>query len=89
MSKNLLVGDDFRTNPLSLKPGGYDITVIYETGKSFTYDKIKNPANYVTRISSNFSSNSKYGQIVEILIDGNPTWSIETRDKVNDFGIIL
>lgn len=85
MSKTLLVGDDFRTNPLSLKPGGYDITVIYETGKSFTYDKIKNPANYVTRISSN----SKYGQIVEILIDGNPTWSIGTRDKVNDFGIIL
>jgi len=85
MSKNLLVGDDFRTNPLSLKPGGYDITVIYETGKSFTYDKIKNPANYVTRISAN----SKYGQIVEILIDGNSTWSIGTRDNVNEFGIIL
>lgn len=85
MSKTLLVGDDFRTNPLSLKPGGYDITVIYETGKSFTYDKIKNPANYVTRISSN----SKYGQIVEILIDGNSTWSIGTRDNVNEFGIIL
>jgi hypothetical protein len=85
MSKTLLVGDDFRTNPLSLKPGGYDITVIYETGKSFTYDKIKNPANYVTRISAN----SKYGQIVEILIDGNSTWSIGTRDNVNEFGIIL
>lgn len=85
MSNNLYVGDNFRTNPLSLKPGGYDITVIYENGKSFTYDKVKNPSNYVTRISSN----SKYGQIVEILIDGNPTWSISTRDQANDFGIIL
>jgi hypothetical protein len=82
---NLHVGDDFRTNPLSLKPGGYDVTVIYQSGKAFTYDKVKNPASYVTRISSN----SKYGQIVEILIDGNSTWSISTRDQVNDFGITL
>jgi hypothetical protein len=85
MSKTLHVTDDFRTNPLSLKPGGYDVTVIYQSGKSFTYDKIKNPANYVTRISSN----SKYGQIVEILIDGNSKWSIGKRDEVNEFGINL
>lgn len=85
MSRNLQVGDDFRTNPLSLKPGGYEVTVIYLNGKSFTYDKVKNPANYITRISSN----SKYGQIVEILIDGNSVWSISTRDQVNDFGITL
>jgi hypothetical protein len=85
MDKPLHVTDDFRTNPLSLKPGGYDVTVIYQSGKSFTYDKIKNPANYITRISSN----SKYGQIVEILIDGNSKWSIGKRDEVNEFGIIL
>lgn len=85
MSRNLQVGDDFRTNPLSLKPGGYEVTVIYQNGKSFTYDKVKTPSNYITRISSN----SKYGQIVEILIDGNSVWSISTRDQVNDFGITL
>ena len=85
MSKNLHVSDDFRTNPLSLKPGGYDITVIYQSGKSFTYDKIKTPSKYITSISSN----SKYGQIVEILIDGNSTWSIGKRDEVNEFGITL
>jgi hypothetical protein len=85
MAQNIHVGDDFRTNPLSLKPGGYDVTVIYQNGKSFTYDKIKNPANYITRISSN----SKYGQIVEILIDGNSTWSIERRGETNEFGINL
>ena len=41
--KVLYVADKFRTNPLSLTPGGFTINVEYYGGNTFVYDKIKFP----------------------------------------------
>ena len=35
------VGDEFRTNPLSLKPGGSIVTVVFSDGRMLDYDKVK------------------------------------------------
>jgi len=44
------VSDEFRTNELSLTPGGSIVVVNYKNGESMAYDKIKKPAGYVYRI---------------------------------------
>lgn len=41
------VRDEYRTNPLSLRPGGYTICVEMLTGEVREYDKIKNPIAYM------------------------------------------
>lgn len=40
------VSDEYRTNPLSVKPGGSIIKVIYKDGSIRIYDKIKNVEAY-------------------------------------------
>jgi hypothetical protein len=65
------VGDEFRTNQLSLKPGGSLVTVTYLSGGTKEYDKVKYPRAYVGRITDRES-------IVEIRVDGNLVW-----DKTN------
>lgn len=69
----LRVADKFRTNDLSLQPGGYEVTVVYQNGKRFVYDKVKKPGMYIKSISDKGSPN---GPIVEILIDDKPTWKL-------------
>ena len=51
MSKNkgYFVSDSYRTNHLSLKPGGYKIEVIY-SDHFRVYDKIKYPRAYIEKI---------------------------------------
>lgn len=39
------VKDEYRTNPLSIKPGGEEVFVYYG-GKLRIYDKVKNPLAY-------------------------------------------
>ena len=68
MSKNLLVGDDFRTNPLSLKPGGYTVTVVYSNGDKRVYNNVKNPSAYIGSIT-------KSGDVAQALVDGELHWS--------------
>ena len=68
----LKVSDQYRTNPLSLKEGGYEVTVIHSTGKSFVYDKVKRPGMYVKSISA---QDKGHGPIVEILVDGKSAWT--------------
>ena len=46
----LWVADEFRINPLSLKPGGSDVVVEYHDGNVFGYDRIKDPASYIRAI---------------------------------------
>ena len=65
------VGDEFRTNQLSLKPGGSLVSVTYLSGGTKEYDKVKYPRSYVGRITDRES-------IVEIRVDGNLVW-----DKTN------
>ena len=37
----MYVSDEFRTNHLSLKPGGSTVEIIYKSGEVRIYDKIK------------------------------------------------
>jgi hypothetical protein len=46
----LWVNDEYRTNPLSLEPGGSDIIVEYSNKEVFGYDKIKIPSKYIEKI---------------------------------------
>lgn len=43
----LWVGDKYRTNPLSRRPGGSDVVVEYHNGYVLGYDKIKYPPVYI------------------------------------------
>lgn len=44
------VPDDYRTNTLSLKPGGVSLVVVLESGKVYGYDKVKMPSKYIRKI---------------------------------------
>lgn len=68
----LRVKDNYRTNELSLEPGGHEVTVIHESGKSFVYDKVKRPGMYIKSISGR---DKGHGAIVEILLDGTSVWT--------------
>jgi len=46
-----VVGDQYRTNELSLVPGGYVVCVRKSDGKVLEYDKIKKPYSYIRVIS--------------------------------------
>jgi hypothetical protein len=65
------VGDEFRTNSLSLTPGGSLVSVTYQGGAVKEYDKVKFPRAYVGRIKDR-------EHIVEIKVNGNLVW-----DKTN------
>jgi hypothetical protein len=73
----LKVGDEFRTNDLSLIPGGKTVTVIYQNGKKLIYDKVKSPGKYIKSIANKESLN---GSIAQILVNGKQVWTdSETR----------
>lgn len=55
MPRKTVVGDSFRTNALSLKPGGYTVTVVNFDGSSKIYTKVKNPEAYAKIVSENQS----------------------------------
>lgn len=73
----LRVSDNYRTNNLSLQPGGYEVTVVYQNGKRFVYDKVKKPGQYIKSISDKRSVN---GPITEILIDNKTAWKLGVND---------
>ena len=37
----LYVSDEFRTNPMSLNPGGSNVVVEYHSGDKFGYSRVK------------------------------------------------
>ena len=41
------VGDSYRTNSLSKRPGGSSVKAVYADGSSRIYDKIKNTDAYI------------------------------------------
>lgn len=47
---NLRVGDQYRRNTLSIKPGGTSVVVSYTNGTVYIYDKIKNPTAYINSV---------------------------------------
>ena len=44
------VGDEFRTNPLSNKPGGSTVRVTFKDGSWRDYDKVKHPKSFIKKI---------------------------------------
>jgi len=67
MAKSIVVKDKYRTNPLSLTPGGSSVTVTFSDGFSQTYDKVKFPNAFVRKINE---SNERRFPIVSIVVDG-------------------
>jgi hypothetical protein len=59
------VSDSFRTNELSLIPGGFTIEVHYDN-KIVSYKNIKNPQSYIKSLTKNPKN-----EIIKILVDGN------------------
>ena len=47
------VADKYRTNELSLIPGGYTVCVRYTDGNVMEYNKIKKPYAYIRKLSDN------------------------------------
>jgi hypothetical protein len=68
---SLKVGDKYRTNGLSLIPGGKKVSVTYEDGTCLIYDKIKSPKKYIKSISAEAS---KHGAIVKVSVGGEDLW---------------
>lgn len=81
---DLRVSDQYRTNPLSLKPGGCEVIVVFENGKRFIYDKIKKPQAYVRNIST---KETEHGRITEVLVDGGLKWKIDSNRDPWDFSL--
>ena len=50
MGKILKVGDEYRTNNLSLIEGGSTVEIHLTDGKILVYDKVKNPVAYINMI---------------------------------------
>lgn len=44
------VGDNYRTNPLSHKPGGSVVRVTFKNGNVLDYDKVKHPQAFIKKI---------------------------------------
>jgi hypothetical protein len=71
------VGDEFRTNPLSLKPGGSIVTVVFSDGRMLDYDKVKSPKRYVASIPTR-------DEIVAVYVNGNQVWTDKEETKYWD-----
>lgn len=68
MAKTIVVHERFRTNELSLRPGGYTVTVIYSDGSQRIYNNVKNPKAYINSIA-------KDETIVKALVDSEVYWT--------------
>jgi hypothetical protein len=68
MASTLVVHEKFRTNELSLRPGGYTVTVVYSNGNKRVYNNVKNPKAYINSIA-------KDEEITQTLVDGELYWS--------------
>ena len=67
MGHEINVGDGYRTNDLSLIPGGSVIKLVYKGNKHRVYDKIKNVEAYSKHAQKDSS-------VLEIWVDGVMTW---------------
>jgi hypothetical protein len=68
MSSGYYVSDEFRTNHLSLKPGGSMVKVNYRDLSFRVYDKIKYPQAYINKITVGDPA------IVSVEVDGKLVW---------------
>ena len=71
------VADEYRTNPLSLSPGGSVVTVVFSDGRMLDYDKVKSPKKYVASIPQR-------EDITAVYINGNQVWTDKEETKYWD-----
>jgi hypothetical protein len=71
------VGDEYRTNPLSLSPGGSIVTVVFSDGRMLDYDKVKSPKKYVSKIPQK-------DDITAVYVNGNQVWTDKEEKKYWD-----
>ena len=71
------VADEFRTNPLSLKPGGSIVTVVFSDGRMLDYDKVKSPKKYVASIPQR-------EDITAVYVNWNQVWTDKEETKYWD-----
>ncbi len=71
------VGDEYRTNPLSLRPGGSIVSVVFSNGRTLEYDKVKSPRKYVASIPER-------EDIVQVSVNGSPVWNSSEKIKYWD-----
>ena len=58
--KIIKVDSEYRTNQLSLKPGGTIIIVEYLDGRIMKYDNVKNAGAYIRKVLTNPEVKSAY-----------------------------
>ena len=63
--KITVVGEEFRTNPLSVTPGGSEVEVHFRD-KVKVYTNVKHPKAYINKITSESKD-----PIIAIFVDGN------------------
>ena len=74
---SMRVGDEYRTNPLSLSPGGSIVTVVFSDGRMLDYDKVKSPKKYVSKIPQK-------DDITAVYVNGNQVWTDKEEKKYWD-----
>ena len=79
---DLHIQDKYRKNPLSLVPGGYTVTVTFQDGKRYIYDKVKRPSDYIRYISG---KSTNHGSIISIDVDGKLAWDENRGGNPWDF----
>jgi hypothetical protein len=67
MKKSLEVREDFRTNSLSLVPGGVTVVVTKTDGKILEYKNVKSPKKYLAKMDLTYVLKVQVG--TEILYD--------------------
>lgn len=66
MSKYTKVGDQFRTNELSIAPGGSTVSIFYRNGQVKSYDKVKSVESYCRAVLKR----ENVSNILKIEVDG-------------------
>lgn len=76
MSGSFKVDDKYRTNPMSLRPGGGVVQVYYEDGSSRIYDKIKYPRRYIGALAKYDDAST----VTRIDVNGELYWERTPTD---------
>jgi hypothetical protein len=64
-SSTHVVRPEYRTNPLSTRPGGFTVSTVLTDGRVLVYENIKNPEAYIRKASTDPT-------ITSFLVDGKP-----------------
>jgi hypothetical protein len=82
-AKVLHVSDEYRTNPLSLTPGGSSIEVTLVDGNVYVYDKIKMPDRYIRSLYVEHMA--KKTPIAKVCLEGRIVYDQATQ--TDEYGI--